>query len=146
MQEVPKDENGIWIALIGAAAAILGALRVDRWPVLFFSWLKSLNNGSSKAELKELEAEAEELKREMKRLRDSLTEERMSVMQMRLTFKAMVPLMRQMMSDSPAHVELLNQLENSIFENVTPTDGIHERTLAALSAEAARENKKKEKK
>lgn len=116
----PENETAVLIALIGSAAAILTALRADKWPMYIYNLWKDFSDGNS--EKKQVKKdEIQELNKRIDELEDKLGKERMQMLRMQSILTAMLPLMRRLMKDYPEHIELLDELEKNIFGEMTTT-------------------------
>jgi uncharacterized coiled-coil protein SlyX len=115
MFEQDNGNEAVWIALIGSAAAILAALRADKWPGYFIGWYKEKTRVSID-KTAELEKRIDDLEKE-------LAKERSANERTQTILSSMLPLIKAMMKDNRDHINLLEQLENTIF-NKTPADGV----------------------
>ena len=118
-----SNEN-IWIAIIGAASGILTVLGVGKIIPAIIDWIKEVRADKDKR-YQETSSKLEELTARLERVEKELSVEKGINQRMQSTLRSMLPLMRTMMNDVPAHVALLDQLEANIFGDLTPTDGVH---------------------
>lgn len=116
-----KDQS-IWISILTYGGGIITALGVGKIiPAILERW-KELRV-SKDNRYKQVLADVERLKSRLETVEEELDHEKSINARMQATLNSMLPLMKIMMHDVPAHVDLLEQLERNVFGDITPTDG-----------------------
>ena len=112
------NSNEIWIALIGAASGILTALGFGKIiPATIKAWEDWREN---KRTLKAEEArKLDELLERVKQLEDEIDEYRNFKVRTETAFITLLPVIKEIMKDHPAHVALFEQLRQTVFGNQT---------------------------
>ncbi len=112
----------IWVALISSIGGIATAFGLNKIIPSVIEWFKTKNKQRRERrlikyrEIGKLNARIDTLEKELER-------ERTFAVQTRSTLRAMLPLMKEIMKDHPNYISLLNQLENNVFGETTPSDG-----------------------
>jgi hypothetical protein len=113
MLENESGNTAIWIAFIGSAAAILGALRADKWPGYIASWFRSRHT-AKQLYYRKKEEEFKRLSQKVEDLEKELDRERALSIQIKTTLRIIVPIMRRMAKDDPDFIDLLDNLDRVI--------------------------------
>ena len=114
--------NEIWISALTYGGGIITALGVGKIiPAIIERW-KELRVSKDNRYKKVLES-YQKLEGRLETVEEELAREKSINARMQATLNSMLPLMKIMMHDVPAHVDLLEQLERNVFGDFTPTDG-----------------------
>ncbi|WP_300440755.1 hypothetical protein [Christiangramia sp.] len=119
------NKQDIWITVITYAGGILTALGFGKIIPALIEWWKE-NRSATTKKIEALSERLERVEGELKVVEEELQKEKSINQNTQATIKSMIPLMKSMMKDVPAHVELLDQLYNNIFGHLYSSDGKNE--------------------
>ncbi|MBO2546091.1 hypothetical protein J0871_16870 [Salegentibacter sp. BDJ18] len=120
MLQNQAENTSLYVALIGSAAAILTALRADKWPGYLYEWGKS-RNAAKREYYQKKEAEFKKLINKVDFLERELQRERAFALQTKNTMRIMMPIMRRMSKDHPDLIQMLDEFERNLNLDVETT-------------------------
>lgn len=103
-----ENDSNIWIVVSGALATVITALGVKEWFPAALNYFRD-NKTAKRKEVNDLRDRLDKMEEDLNEARTTLT---------KLT--SMLPLMRRMVKDNPANIELLLDEMHRIL---TPADG-----------------------
>lgn len=116
-----NTNNELWIALISSIGGIVTALGLGKLVPYLIEQHKK-NKELKEARYNETVSKIENLTQRLDDVEKELAKEKGVNQRTQSILRSMLPLMRSMMNDVPAHVALLDQLEQNVFGEITPPD------------------------
>ena len=109
------DSNEIWIALISAAAGLIGALGLNKVVPSILKWWEE--SRERKRTLKEEEVQKlHDLLDRVEQLEDEVNKYKNFKTRTDTAFRLMLPVISDVMRDHPNHIALFERLQDIIFE------------------------------